>query len=91
MKAVKGHKNEEQFTQSAEPCESTLYSLYIDVKGDFYPCSFSPNTEGWKTGLSVLECDDFLKDIWFNERTRNFSEGVIKCRNCSQSCSIYEI
>lgn len=91
MKAVKGHKNEETFLQSAEPCESTLYSSYIDVKGDFYPCSFAPKTEGWETGISVLECNNFLEDVWYNERTRNFSEGVIKCRNCKQSCSIFEI
>lgn len=91
MKSVKGHKNEEQMNQSAEPCESTLYSSYIDVKGDFYPCSFAPKTEGWETGISVLTCNDFIEDVWFNERTRKFSEGVIKCRNCKQSCSIFEI
>lgn len=91
IKAVKGHPNEEQFLQSAEPCESTLYSMYIDVKGDFYPCSFSPKTEGWDEGLSVRDCNNFIEDIWFNEKTRKFSEGVIKCRNCEQSCSIFEI
>jgi radical SAM protein with 4Fe4S-binding SPASM domain len=91
MRAVKGHPNEKQFEQSAEPCESTLYSLYIDVKGDFYPCSFSPGTTGWEKGISVIDCNDFLEDIWFNEKTRKFSEGVIKCRNCKQSCSIFEI
>ena len=91
MKSVKGHKNEEQFTQSAESCESTLYSLYIDVKGDFYPCSFSPGTSDWETGLSVLECNDFLSEIWQNEKTKKFRERVISCRNCKQSCSIYEI
>lgn len=91
-KSVKGHSNEKEFSQLAEPCESTLYSLYIDVKGDFYPCSFSTEVENWKdNGLSVLKCDDFIKDIWFHEKTRKFSEGVIKCRNCKQSCSIFEI
>lgn len=91
MKAVKGHVNENKMVQSAEPCESTLYSMYIDVNGDFYPCSFSTKTDGWDTGLSVLECDDFLKDIWFNEKTKNFRERVISCRNCNKSCAIYNI
>ena len=77
---------------NAESCESAIYSMYIDVKGDFYPCSFSTEVENWKdNGLSVLKCNDFIKDIWFNEKTRKFSEGVIKCRNCKQSCSIFEI
>lgn len=91
MKAVKGHPNEKSFEQNAEPCESTLYSMYVDVKGDFYPCSFSPDTEGWETGLSVLECDNFLEDIWFNDKTKKFRDRVIGCRNCKQSCTIYEI
>jgi radical SAM protein with 4Fe4S-binding SPASM domain len=91
MKAVKGHSNEKQFEQSAEPCESTLYSLYIDVKGDFYPCSFATETEGWEKGLSVIDCEDFTKDIWQNEKTKKFREKVINCRDCKQSCSIYDI
>lgn len=91
MKAIKGHSNEQQMTQSAEPCESAIYSSYIDVRGDFYPCSFSPDTEGWETGISVIECDDFLKDVWQHEKTQKFRKGVISCRNCKQSCSIYEI
>ncbi len=77
--------------QHIEPCESTLYSLYIDVNGDFFPCSFSPDTKGWDEGLSVVKCDNFLKDIWHNEKTKLFRDNVIQCRGCGQSCSIYEI
>jgi len=77
--------------QHVEPCESTLYSLYIDVNGDFYPCSFSLDIKGWEKGLSVIECKDFLKDVWFNEKTKQFRNNVIQCRGCGQSCSIYKI
>ena len=91
LRAIEKHSNFSQMETYAEPCESSLYSMYLDVKGDFYPCSFSPGTPGWETGISVLDCDDFLKDVWFNERVRKFSEGVINCRNCKQSCSIYDI
>jgi MoaA/NifB/PqqE/SkfB family radical SAM enzyme len=91
IKAIENHPNAEQMLSHAEPCESTLYSMYIDVKGDFYPCSFSTEVPGWENGISVIDCNDFLEDIWFNEKTRKFSEGVIKCRDCKQSCSIFEI
>lgn len=74
-----------------EPCESTLYSMYVDVKGDFYPCSFSPETDNWEEGLSVLECDNFINDIWNHDKTKQFRDGVISCRGCGKSCSIYEI
>ena len=91
MKAVKYHPNKEIFEQSVECCESTLYSMYIDVRGNFYPCSFSEGVEGWEKGISVIDTDDFIKDVWFNERTRKFSDGVISCRNCGKSCSIYDL
>jgi len=90
-KAVEKHPNAKQMEQNSEPCESTLYSLYIDVHANFYPCSFSPGTKGWETGLSVIDCEDFIEEIWQHEKTKKFREGVIKCRNCKQSCSIYDI
>ena len=74
-----------------EPCESTLYSLYIDVNGDFYPCSFSPDTPGWEKGISVLESTNFLSDVWNNDKTKLFRDNVIQCRGCGKSCSLYEI
>jgi len=91
MKAVKDYPNAEEMKTYAEPCESTLYSLYIDVNGDFFPCSFSPGTPGWEKGLSVLNCKNFIKDIWFNDKTRKFSDDVKSCRDCNKSCTIYEI
>ena len=91
MKSIENHPYKERLTQCAEPCESTLYSLYIDVNGDFYPCSFATETDGWEKGLSVIDCEDFIKDIWQHEKTKKFREKVINCRDCNQSCSIYEI
>lgn len=69
---------------SAEPCESSLFSTYIDVFGVFHPCSFSPNTDAWGSeGLDVLSCEDFIKDIWNHERTKQFRETLLKGhRNC---------
>lgn len=69
---------------SAEPCESSLFSTYIDVFGVFHPCSFSPNTDAWgKEGLDVLSCNDFINDIWNHEKTKQFRETLLKGhRNC---------
>jgi MoaA/NifB/PqqE/SkfB family radical SAM enzyme len=74
-----------------EPCESSIYSAYINVRGDYFPCSFSEGAKNWENGISVLECSDFMKDIWFNKRTTEFSKGVKKCRECNVGCPIYEI
>lgn len=82
--AIKGHPHYKQLEASVEPCESSLFSTYIDVEGKFHPCSFAPNTETWgEEGIDVLECEDFLKDVWFHERTVNFRNTLLKGeRNC---------
>lgn len=73
----------EALLKFAEPCESALMSSYIDVNGDFYPCSFMENIGDWREGISVLDCDNFLDDVWFAEKTREWRVGLLdNCRNC---------
>ena len=77
------------------PCESTLESSYINVDGEFFPCSFTEGTEGWEYGLSVKECKDFTEDVWDNERVESFRKNLISTKenNCYQcrNCPIYTI
>lgn len=88
IESVKGHASFDLFKQLAEDCESTLFSSYINEKGDFYPCSFTEGEPGWETGISVLKCNDFVKDVWNHERTTEFRNSLISnvdgnsCRNC---------
>lgn len=86
--AIKDNERYKNLDKFLEPCESTLTSLYINTLGIFTPCSFA---EDIHEGLSVLKCEDFIKEIWWNEKTNKFREGVIACRNCSKNCSIYDI
>lgn len=86
--AIKDNEKYKHAEKYLEPCESTLTSLYVNVLGIFTPCSFA---EDIHEGLSVLECENFLEEIWWNEKTNKFREGVIKCRNCSKNCSIYDV
>jgi MoaA/NifB/PqqE/SkfB family radical SAM enzyme len=71
--------------QSIEPCESTLFSLYINVDGEAFPCSFC---EGTVCGQDVLVCDDFLSDIWYGNIFCNFRKYLIKR---GRECPIYNI
>jgi MoaA/NifB/PqqE/SkfB family radical SAM enzyme len=81
-------KKKDQLIQSSESCESFgLFSSYINVRGEYSPCSF---TEGevaeecgdWSSGLSVLECDDFLRDIWYNDKVNDVRVKSIKTASC---------
>jgi len=86
--AIKDNEKYKNLDKFLEPCESTITSLYINVLGIFTPCSFA---EDIHDGLSVLDCENFLEEIWWNKKTNKFREGVIACRNCSKNCSIYDI
>ena len=69
------------------PCESTLESSYINVKGEFFPCSFMEGTEGWKTGIDVVNCNDFIDDIWNNPRTEEFRNALLATATSETGCS----
>jgi len=76
-----------EHAESIEPCESTLFSMYINVDGEAYPCSFSENECGY-TGIDMLNINDFNTDVWNSEQFNRFRSSVIGnkdkngCRNC---------
>jgi radical SAM protein with 4Fe4S-binding SPASM domain len=100
FKAVEHKANYRSLTQFAEPCESSLFSSYINCYGEFFPCSFTENSEGWDKGISVLEANDFIKDVWNNERVAAFRNTLIssssRCISCKsqkicRSCPVYDV
>lgn len=89
LKSIEKHPNYEQLEQMVEPCESGLFSTYINVEGKFFPCSFSEGTEGWEDGIDCA-CDDFdfLRDVWYSKRVMIWRQKLLNnCRNCP----IYEV
>lgn len=83
-----------------EPCESTLFSIYVNAKGELFPCSFTEGTPGWETGVN-LATDDKV-DFWQDPRVVHFRNGLMnssmgkKCDGCSvrqhcRSCPVYDI
>lgn len=87
LTSIKERKNYKAIETMVEPCEASIYSSYVSVDGDYYPCSFAEGEE-WEKGLSIIECNDFLEDIWYNEKTRKFQEKLL---NCKRDCPIYKI
>jgi len=100
---LKSNEHESDFQRmvtQAEPCESSLFSSYINVDGIFFPCSFSEGEKNWVEGLDVVNCKDFLKDIWFNPKTIEFRKNIIEssfgCSKCEvkrycRSCVIHDV
>ena len=87
MKAVHGNKKYDPYVES---CESTLQSAYIDVDGNYYPCSFC---EGVVDGISTLNSKDFVKDVWNNKQTVEFREKLLGNvdENRQRMCPIWEV
>lgn len=80
-----------------EPCESGLFSLYCNVDGLFYPCSFIEDEKGWEQGLELKS--NFLKDIWYHPRMVEWRNTLLKTtENCNclfqnncRTCPIYDL
>jgi len=88
LESVKDHEDFKTFSILSEPCESGLFSAYVNVNAEFFPCSFTENTNGWETGIKIDNDTDFLKDIWYNSRTIRFR---VKLLANGRNCPIYQI
>lgn len=84
LNAVKDHANFKTLYEMSEPCESFLFSIYINTDGQTSPCSFLEELPNYKM-LDVLNCNDFKKDIWEHLSTLKFRESLLKTE---ESCSI---
>jgi MoaA/NifB/PqqE/SkfB family radical SAM enzyme len=83
LDAVKDHPNYGKFKQMAEPCESTCFSLYIDVDGKVFPCSFCEGENEWTEGIDVISFSNFVKEVWNCPKLTSFRNNLIACgRNC---------
>lgn len=92
LKAMEGSKDYKKYEMLAEPCESTLFSVYVAVTGKMYPCSF---LETGFEGIDVTEVENFLTDVWFHPQTVKWREELLAtakrdsclvkgCRQCPE-------
>jgi MoaA/NifB/PqqE/SkfB family radical SAM enzyme len=83
--SVVGHPKESHFKTVVEPCESGCFSIYVNVDGKVYPCSFLEDT--WDP-VDIIGAKDFTSDVWN-------SEPITRFRNCildnERECPIYDI
>lgn len=81
-------KLRKRYIECCEPCESGIFSFYTGTDGCYYPCSFTQGESGWTEGLSLLECDNFYKDIWYHPKNARWRKELINsgsednCRKC---------
>lgn len=67
-----------------EPCESGLFSIYINVEGFAFPCSFTETGDG----IDLKTTNNFLEDVWFSKM---FIAWRKKLLNNKRNCPVYKI
>ena len=92
LKAIKENENYEKIAKMVEPCESTLFSYYINAEGIGYPCSFAEGLPQFK-GIDILKSQDFIEDVWNNDETIQFRQQLISNKDCldCRNCQIYKL
>lgn len=104
IKSVQERSNFKELEMCAESCESSCYSFYIN-SGEigengisdpkFYPCSFSEKVKdapgNWEEGISIINTDNFIKEVWFNNKVRCFHDVTVDNKNKCIACPMYNI
>ena len=67
LEAVKDTADFGYYSQLAESCESSRFSIFCNVDGEIFPCSFCEGNPGWETGIDLLNDGRDFIDIWLND------------------------
>ena len=85
---LKDERRSDLSMSSIEPCESGLFSIYVNAKGRFFPCSFAEGLPGWEEGIDLMTTDNFLTDVWLSEKV-NILRDTLLCNG--RRCPNYNI
>jgi MoaA/NifB/PqqE/SkfB family radical SAM enzyme len=70
--------------EMSERCESTCFSVYVNVDGRAFPCSFTEEGQG----VNVLEAENFVRDVWASGVFVDFRNRLLANE---RKCPVYEI
>jgi MoaA/NifB/PqqE/SkfB family radical SAM enzyme len=87
LEMIKDDEDYEQQAQYVEPCESGLFSSYINTFGFFFPCSFTEGALGWDQGMDVLAHDHFT-EIWRSDKLNQWRDTLL---GNNRNCPVYNI
>jgi radical SAM protein with 4Fe4S-binding SPASM domain len=79
LEAIKDRPDYDDMYKCVDPCESTLFSYYINVDGTGYPCSF--NETG--PGIHLSDISNFVEDVWMAPETIKFRAKLIANKDCN--------
>ena len=75
----------EEYHSMVEPCESSLFSMYINVDGLCFPCSFT-EIDSYE-GIDITNIKNF-NDVWYGNGYKKFRK---ECLGNCRKCPVYDI
>jgi hypothetical protein len=77
----------EKMIEASESCESSLFSAYINVYGEYWHCSFTEEEEGQQF-VDAIQINDFIAEVWYSKPVATFRHQSINsmrdgCRQCT--------
>ncbi|MFW6047069.1 MAG: radical SAM protein [Candidatus Woesearchaeota archaeon] len=85
---IQNWSNKKELEQLIEPCESGIFSFYINTYGKGFPCSFIEGEDEWKEGFDLTEPIDFLRDIWYGKKLETWRFNLL---SINRSCPKFNI
>ena len=86
--ALKNDPNYNFYKGYAESCESSIFSIYVDVNGNFYPCSFIASSDKIikEDVPNVNNIKDLMSDIWYSKFMQNYRDKIINNVDSDTDC-----
>lgn len=76
----------EKMLLNSEPCESGLFSAYVNIYGVFYPCSFCEGMDNVPK-INVLEYDNFM-EVWNHPDVEKWRIDLL---SLNRTCPVYKL
>lgn len=84
----KYHNKQMNFPNAYDFCDSGRFSGYVNTLGEFCPCSFIEDNGMWLNGPNVLDCHNFIQDIWKGEKCELYRSLLL---GNDQKCLYYDV
>ena len=85
FEVIKEDPNYDYYKSCADSCESSLFSIYVDVSGRFFPCSFIASSKKLVNKEmdipDVNNCKDLVSDIWYSKFIQYYRDKITNNRN----------
>ncbi len=71
--------------ECAEPCESGLFSAYVDAAGKYWHCSFGENRDD-AGGVDLTKTKNFVEEVWLSKEMNSWRETL---KGFDRECPLY--